>query len=238
LFICLCLLFQISFLDSDSAKQQLHSYAKLSVTDTAAYGGLDLYRVKPWQFSPNKPDSIGDRINLIHSRDVNVLYGIKKLKKDSSWSGYGWFELAFEVDSVLASKPWWLAYFEPTPAKIWINGVLVSKLGHPSKLANNEKLAPLLPQDNPVQLRKGLIFLLVEWSKHTVPYAFQELRFKQNRLALILRKPYDKSIHIQRPYLFGACLSVIIFLIFLYGFLSRQFPNQRYHRYILITLFF
>ena len=231
-------MFNLAFSKDDPIGQISQNYASLSVTDTVKYGGLDLYRVKPWQFSPNKPDSIGDRINLTDSRDVDVFGGIKELKKDSSWSEYGWFELAFEVDSALASKPWWLAYFEPAAAKIWINGVLVSKLGNPSKSAKYEELAPLLPQDNPVQLRKGLNYLLVEWSEHTAPYAFHQLRLNQNRLALILRKPFDKSIHIQRSYLFGAALSVILFLIFLYGFLSRQFPNQRYHRYILITLFF
>ncbi|TNE70318.1 response regulator [bacterium] len=217
---------------------QSDTITTISLSDTASYGGIDLYRLKGWRFSYTKPDAIRDTLNLDNFYEVDVLNGLKPIMESPDWKQYGWFEFAFFVDSSISEKPWWLAYFESAGAKVWLNGKLVASLGNPSELKSEEELPTVIPTDNPLRLRAGVNYLLVEYSNHTAPYIFHKNRMAQYRMAMILRKPYDTSLHRYRSLLLGAAIWVLAFLIVIYGFLSQKFKEQIYHRYILLTMFF
>lgn len=225
-------------LSSSFLLAQDHSAPKLSIADTAEYGGLDLYYLKGWRFSSVKPEEIADGVNLKNSIPIDVFYEIKDLKESPEWNGYGLFELEFEVDSAIASRPWFLTYWEIAGAKIWLNGKLVYKAGNPSETGEGEVLATPFVKNEPVVLRQGTNYLLAEISDHTAAYYINQLEVKKNRMAITFRKPYSLPYQNLRAMLFGASVLLLVTLVILYGFLANSFREMDYHKYVLVTMFF
>ncbi|MFV1883805.1 MAG: response regulator [Balneola sp.] len=232
------LLITFFFLSSSFLLAQGDSIPKLTIADTADYGGLDLYYLKGWRFSPTKPGKIMDGVNLKNSLPVDVFYGIKDLKTSSEWNGYGLFELEFVVDSALASRPWFLTYWEIAGANIWLNGKLVYKAGNPSETGEGEVLATPFVKNEPVVLRSGTNYLLSEISEHTAAYYMNQLQVKKNRMAITFRKPFSLPYQNLRAMLFGASVLLLVTLVILYGFLANSFREMDYHKYVLVTMFF
>jgi hypothetical protein len=102
----------------------------LSQADTNAFGNFHVQHFNGWQFSFEAPHEIRDGISLTNTIPVQ-LANFYDVMQDERWNGYGWLELALDVQADVAGRPYLLSYRNHPPVRIWLNGHLMLENGIP-----------------------------------------------------------------------------------------------------------
>jgi signal transduction histidine kinase/DNA-binding response OmpR family regulator len=206
----------------------------LSQADTNAFGNFHVQHFNGWQFSFEAPHEIRDGISLTNTIPVQ-LANFYDVMQDERWNGYGWLELALDVQADVAGRPYLLSYRNHPPVRIWLNGHLMLENGIPSPHPDQEVLSRFI---NSVQtgiiLREGLNHLLIEHSRHTVPVHFRFFGGPEHGLSMSLFKNSEPFQRRHRAFMFGGAFMLLGLLVFIHAYLAVRFRNN-YHIFVSLT---
>jgi len=223
-----------------SSKSVAQSYTKdrYTLSDTNQYGNLNLYLMKGARFSFKAPNAIFDTLNLNSALEIESLYDFSSIRNSPEWNNYGWFELAFSVDSTIAGVPFVLSYRSQEAVNVWLNGKLVIKAGNPSNKASEEILARFInPIQTGVTLREGLNYVLIELSSHSLRPIHDFRRYFTNGIYLGLLKNFEPYQRRERAFVFGGAILLLFNLVLIHVFLAYRFKGS-YHIYVALLTFF
>lgn len=196
-------------------------------------GSILIYYADGWRVSAKAPNSIGDGINLTDGVPVQSLH-LDTLKKVIGNQNYGWAEISFLADNSISEKNWLMRHIGHASIRIWLNGREVFNDGKPSISFNREQASALKKAHfEPVKLRNGMNYFLIEYSWNRVPQWMYEIKKSpQNYLRPVFSTSFAIGQYINkelyRTFLFGTVSFVLFLFCMVHLYLALKAKNSYY----------